>query len=56
MTSRFPEVTWFCDHCGECLSYQDNFDDNNETWPCNVCGHENRISEDHIVNLGFSTV
>ena len=46
--SRFPDVTWQCDCCGDTLNDQENFDDHLPVWQCRRCGWLNRISADEI--------
>ena len=48
MSSRFPNVDWYCDECNEYLNDQPGFTDQNETWTCTACGHGNSISSDAI--------
>ncbi len=45
---RFPNVDWFCDHCGASLNSQRGFDDHKYTWKCRACGYKNSISWDNI--------
>lgn len=46
----YKGVAWYCDECGALLNKQYGFSDQNDTWNCVVCGHENSITEDDIVN------
>ena len=48
MSERFPNVVWWCDKCGACLSSQIHFDDRKYTWKCTECGYKNSISRDNI--------
>ncbi len=45
---RFPDIIWYCDHCGALLSSQSGFDDHKYTWKCKKCGYKNSISWDNI--------
>lgn len=45
---RFPDVDWYCDHCGAHLNYQSGFDDHKYIWKCTNCGCKNSISRDNI--------
>lgn len=45
---RFPEIDWYCDHCGALLNNQKHFDDHKYTWKCTECGYKNSISWDNI--------
>ena len=46
--SRFPDVTWYCDHCGEELNIQEGFDDHLPYWQCRRCGYLNFLDADEI--------
>ena len=46
--SRFPDITWHCDCCGDTLNDQENFDDHLPYWQCRKCGYLNMISADEI--------
>ena len=45
---RFPDIDWYCDHCGAYLNTQKGFDDHKYTWKCTNCGGKNSISRDNI--------
>lgn len=47
---RFPDVTWYCDVCGDCLSDQEDFDDEVEWWTCTKCGAISKISYEGIID------
>ena len=38
--------TMYCDHCGEMLNKQDDFDEFLDSWICTECSHLNTLSED----------
>lgn len=44
--ARFPDIVWYCDSCGACLSEQSGFSDYNDFWICTECGYETRIEDD----------
>lgn len=46
--SRFPDVIWKCDGCGDILNRQDGFDDHLPVWQCRKCGYLNEISAEQI--------
>ncbi|HEM3671965.1 TPA: Sec23/Sec24 zinc finger-containing protein [Streptococcus suis] len=48
MSGRFPDVDWYCDHCGAHLNVQSGFDDNKYIWKCEECGRKSSISHDNI--------
>jgi hydrogenase maturation factor HypF (carbamoyltransferase family) len=48
MSSRFPDVDWWCDRCRAHLNDQSGFDDHRYVWPCTECGHKNSISSANI--------
>lgn len=39
---------WYCDQCDDHLNDQEGFENNNGTWECTRCGHENIISKENI--------
>ena len=45
---RFPDVDWYCDHCGSYLNAQEGFDDHKYIWKCTQCKGKNSISRDNI--------
>ena len=45
---RFPDVEWYCDHCGAHLNSQSGFDDHKYIWKCTKCGGKTSISQDNI--------
>ena len=49
MEKRFPNIDWFCDHCGAYLNYQAGFDDRRYVWKCTKCGFKSSISSSNIV-------
>ena len=46
---HFPNVDWYCDHCGAYLNDQKGFDDHKYVWKCKECGFKNSISWDSII-------
>ncbi len=56
---RFPDIDWYCDHCGSSLNNQRGFNDHKYIWKCKECGYKNSISwanirfEDSIVMKWF---
>ena len=46
--SRFPDIYWHCDRCGDILNNQEGFSDRYEAWQCRRCGWINPISSEHI--------
>ena len=48
MSKRFPNIDWWCDHCGAYLNAQDGFDDHKYIWKCTECGYKNSISSANI--------
>lgn len=46
---RFPDVDWYCDHCGAYLNDQEGFDDYKYVWKCTECGRKSSISADNII-------
>lgn len=46
--SRFPDIIWKCDSCGDELNRQEGFDDHLPVWQCRKCGYLNEISADQI--------
>ena len=46
--SRFPDIEWKCDGCGDILNRQENFDDHLPVWQCRKCGYLNEISAEQI--------
>lgn len=50
---RFPDVDWYCDHCGSYLNAQPGFDDHKYTWKCTHCKGKNSISRDNIRTPNF---
>lgn len=48
LDSRFPDIDWYCDRCGELLNEQPGFDDHKPFWICTKCGYRNRLQIDQI--------
>ena len=48
MSERFPNIDWWCDHCGAYLNSQKGFDDHHYIWKCTKCGFKNSISSANI--------
>lgn len=46
--NRFPDIAWYCDHCGDYLNLQDGFDDRLKAWQCRKCGCINSLSWDEV--------
>ena len=53
---RFPDVEWYCDHCGAHLSSQAGFDDHKYVWKCSNCGGKNSISRDNIRQTNYAAI
>ena len=55
-TPRFPDVDWYCDHCGAYLNNQPGFDDHKYVWKCSRCGGKNSISRDNIRQTNYAAI
>ena len=53
---RFPDVDWYCDHCGSYLNAQEGFDDHKYIWKCTQCKGKNSISRDNIRQSNYHVV
>ena len=47
-TEKYPDVSWYCDKCGDYLNLQEGFTDTLGSWKCHRCGYENMIDEEHM--------
>ncbi len=44
------DVMWFCDGCGDSLNMQEGYTDTQGKWKCTICGFENIISDEEILD------